>query len=156
MQTWKKLRTLCRKSCYFEDFLSQLSRSFYWGWEKKTWRRRIEVGYKIFEIEGWRMDDLEFKIEDAGLWIEDRHSRFEDLIMQHQDLMHIFLFSLCRESRYFKDFVRLWILHLRTIHNFFQVCMTPHRTYGPEWYPHLPNGLLIDGHLCALGTDHWK
>ena len=24
------------------------------------------------------MEDLEFKIEDGGLWIEDRHSRFED------------------------------------------------------------------------------
>ena len=27
------------------------------------------------------MDDLEFKIEDGGLCIEDRQSRFEDLIM---------------------------------------------------------------------------
>ena len=26
------------------------------------------------------MEDLEIKIEDEGLWIEDRHSRFEDLI----------------------------------------------------------------------------
>ena len=24
------------------------------------------------------MEDLEFKIEDGGQWIEDRHSRFED------------------------------------------------------------------------------
>ena len=24
------------------------------------------------------MEDLEFKIEDGGLWIEDRHLRFED------------------------------------------------------------------------------
>ena len=29
------------------------------------------------------MEDLEFKIEDGGLWIEDRHSKFDDLIMPH-------------------------------------------------------------------------
>ena len=67
------------------------------------------------------MEDIEFKIEDGGLWNENRPSRFEDSIMQHQDLMHVFLFSLCRESHYFKDFVKLRIFHLRTIHNFFQV-----------------------------------
>ena len=52
------------------------------------------------------MEDFEFKIEDGGLWIEDRHSRFEDLIMPHQHLIHVFLFILCRESRYFKDIVK--------------------------------------------------
>ena len=53
------------------------------------------------------MDDLEIKIEDGGLWIEDRHSRFEDSIMPNQHLMHIFPFILCRESRYFEDIVKL-------------------------------------------------
>ena len=53
------------------------------------------------------MEDLEIKIEDGGLWNEDRHSRFEDLIMPHQHLTHIFLFILCCESRYFKDIVKL-------------------------------------------------
>ena len=67
------------------------------------------------------MEDLEFKIEDGGLWIGDRHSIFEDSIMPHQYLIHIFLFILCHESRYFEDIVKLGIFRLRTIHNFFQV-----------------------------------
>ena len=37
------------------------------------------------------MENLEIKIEDEGLWIEDRHSKFEDLIMSHLHLKHIFL-----------------------------------------------------------------
>ena len=41
------------------------------------------------------MEDLEFKIEDGGLWIENRHSRFEDSIMPHLHLTHVFLFILC-------------------------------------------------------------
>ena len=53
------------------------------------------------------MEDLDIKIEDAGLWIEDRHLRFEDLIMPHLHLIHIFLLILCRESRYFEDIVKL-------------------------------------------------
>ena len=53
------------------------------------------------------MEDLEMKIGDKGLWIEDRHSRFEDLIMPHQHLLHIFLFILCREFCYFEDNVKL-------------------------------------------------
>ena len=53
------------------------------------------------------MEDLEFKIEDGGLWIEDRQSRFEDLIMPNHHLIHVFLFIVCRESRYFEDIVKL-------------------------------------------------
>ena len=56
-----------------------------------------------FEEGGWGMEDLEFKIEVEGLWIEDMQSRFEDSIMLHQHLMHMFLFVLCRKSRYFED-----------------------------------------------------
>ena len=41
----------------------------------QTWR--IEVGQKRFKVGGWRMGDLEIKIEDGGLWIEDRHTRFD-------------------------------------------------------------------------------
>ena len=48
----------------------------------------------------------ELKIEDGGLWIEDRPSRFEDFIMPHQHLIHIFRFIHCRESRYFEDIVK--------------------------------------------------
>ena len=66
------------------------------------------------------MEDLGLKIEDGGLWIEDRHSRFEDSIMPHQHLIHIFVVIFCYKSRYFEDFVKLWIFHTRTIHNFFQ------------------------------------
>ena len=40
---------------------------------------------------------LEFKIEDGGLWIEDSHSKFEDLIMHHQHLIHVLLYILCRK-----------------------------------------------------------
>ena len=53
------------------------------------------------------MEDLEFRIEDGGLWIEDLQSSFEDLIMPNQHLIHIFLFIVCRESRYSEDIVKL-------------------------------------------------
>ena len=53
------------------------------------------------------MEDLEIKIEDGGLWIEDRYSIFEDSIMSHKHLIHIFLFIQCHESRYFEDIVLL-------------------------------------------------
>ena len=53
------------------------------------------------------MEDLEFKIEDGGLWIEERHSKFEDLIIPHKRLLYIFLFIFCRESRYFEDIVQV-------------------------------------------------
>ena len=52
------------------------------------------------------MEDLGLKIEVEGLWIEDRQSRFEDSIMSHQHLIHMFLFVLCRESRYFEDIAK--------------------------------------------------
>ena len=53
------------------------------------------------------MEDLEFKIECGGLWIEERHSKFEDLIISYQHLMDILLFILCPKSRYFLDIVKL-------------------------------------------------
>ena len=52
------------------------------------------------------MEDLEFKIEDGGLWIEDRHSKFEDLIIPHKRLLYIFLLIFCRESRYLRTLYR--------------------------------------------------
>ena len=51
------------------------------------------------------MEDLGFEIEVEGLCIEDRQSIFEDSIMPHQNSIHMFLFVLCRESRYFEDIV---------------------------------------------------
>ena len=51
------------------------------------------------------MEDLGFKIEVKGLWTDDRQLRFEDSIMPHQHLIHIFLFVLCRELRFFEDTV---------------------------------------------------
>ena len=53
------------------------------------------------------MEDKEIKIEDGGLWIEDRPSRFEDSIMPQHHLIHIFPFILCHNSRYFEDIVKL-------------------------------------------------
>ena len=50
------------------------------------------VGERIFEVGGWRMEDLELKNEGEGLWIEDRQSRFKDSIMPHQNLIQMFLF----------------------------------------------------------------
>ena len=50
--------------------------------------------------------DLGFKIEVERLLIKDRQSRFEDSIMPHQYLIHMLLFVLCRESRYFEDIVK--------------------------------------------------
>ena len=68
------------------------------------------------------MEHLGFKIEVEELWIEDRQSRFEDSIMPHQHLIHMFLFVLCRESHYFEDILKFLIFRLRTIYNFFQGC----------------------------------
>ena len=43
------------------------------------------------------MEDIESKIEDGGLLIEDRHSRFEDLIVPHQHFdTHISIHPLSR------------------------------------------------------------
>ena len=67
------------------------------------------------------MEHLGFKIEVEGLWIEDRQSRYEDSIMPHQHLIHMFVFVLCRESRCFEDIVKFLIFRLRTIYTFFQV-----------------------------------
>ena len=53
------------------------------------------------------MEDVEFKIEGGELWIEDRLSKFEDLIKPHLHLTHVFLFILCHKSRYFEDIVKL-------------------------------------------------
>ena len=44
------------------------------------------------------MEDLGFKIEVEGLCNEDRILIFEDPIMPHPHLIHMFLFVLCRES----------------------------------------------------------
>ena len=51
------------------------------------------------------MENLGFKIEVEGLWIEDRQSRVEDSNMPHQHLICMFLLFLCRESRYFEGIV---------------------------------------------------
>ena len=53
------------------------------------------------------MVHLEWKIEDEGIWNEDRPSRFEDFIMPHQHLIHKFLFIHCRESCCFEDILTL-------------------------------------------------
>ena len=52
------------------------------------------------------MEHLGFKIEVEGQRIEDRQSRFEDSIITHHHLIHMILFVLCRESRYFEDIVK--------------------------------------------------
>ena len=46
------------------------------------------------------------KIEVEWLWIEERQSRFEDSIMQHQHFIHMFFFFPCCESRYFEDIIK--------------------------------------------------
>ena len=51
------------------------------------------------------MKHLELKIEEGGLWIEDRPPRFEVFIMPHQYLIHTFLFINCRKICYFEDIV---------------------------------------------------
>ena len=53
------------------------------------------------------MEDLVLKIEVKGLLIEDMQSRFEDSIMPHQHLVRMFLFVLCRKSRYFEEIIKL-------------------------------------------------
>ena len=52
------------------------------------------------------MEHLGFKIEVEWLWNEDKQSRFEDFIITHHHLIHMFVFVLCRESRYFEDIVK--------------------------------------------------
>ena len=69
------------------------------------------------------MEHLGVIIEVEGLWIEDSQSRFEDSIMPLQHLLHMLLFVLCCESRYFEDIVKFSIFRLRTIYDFFQVCL---------------------------------
>ena len=69
------------------------------------------------------MEDLEDKIEDGGLWIEDWQYRLKDSIMPHQHLICMILFVLCRESRFFEDIVKFCIFRLRRIYNFFQICL---------------------------------
>ena len=51
--------------------------------------------------------------------------------MTHQKFTHIFLVSLCCESRYFEDIVNLRIFRLRTIYNFSRSAaqVTPNRKY---------------------------
>ena len=51
------------------------------------------------------MEHLGFNIEVEWLWLEDRQSRFKDSIMPNQLLIHMFLFILCGESRYFEGFL---------------------------------------------------
>ena len=51
------------------------------------------------------MEDLELKIEERELWIEDVQSRLEDSIVTHQHSIHILLVILCRKSCYFEDIV---------------------------------------------------
>ena len=70
------------------------------------------------------MEDLGPKIEVEGLWIQDRQSTFEDSNMPHQHLILMFLFVLCHESHYFEDIVKFRIFRLRTVYNFFQVCLS--------------------------------
>ena len=53
------------------------------------------------------MEHSEWKIENGRIWMEERPSRFEDFIMPHQHLIHIFQFIHRRESRYFEDIVKL-------------------------------------------------
>ena len=67
------------------------------------------------------MVHLEWKIEDEGIWNEDRPSRFENFIMPHQHLIHKFLFIHCRECCCFEDILTLYIFRLRTIYNFCKV-----------------------------------
>ena len=71
----------------------------------------------MIEKGGFRIQNL-----GGGLWTKDGQSRFEDTIMPHQHLIYKFIFILSRESRYFKDIVKLLIFRLRMICNFFQVC----------------------------------
>ena len=52
------------------------------------------------------MEDLRLKIEVEWLWIEDKQSRFAYSIMPHQHIIHMFLFVLRRESRYFEDIAK--------------------------------------------------
>ena len=77
-------------------------------------------------------EDRGIKIEVQWLWIEDRQSRFENSMMPHQYLIHMFLFVLCRESRYFEDIEIFLIFPLRTINNFFQTWLKPARNYGKK------------------------
>ena len=83
------------------------------------------------------MEHLGFKIEVYWQWSEDRQSIFEDSIIPPQHLIHMFLFILCRESRYFEDIVKFLIFRLLMIYNFFQVCQEGHLSVlqGQLWGP---------------------
>ena len=53
------------------------------------------------------MEDLNVKIKDGGLWIEDRHSRFEDFNPAKPTFdIHISVYHLS-EITLFEDIVKL-------------------------------------------------
>ena len=72
-------------------------------------------------------------MEDCESKIEEEQSIFEDSIMRHQHLIHMFLVTLCRESRYIEDILNLRIFRLRMIHNFFQVCQPRTKDLVYDW-----------------------
>ena len=113
-QTWKKLQAA------LADILLEIM--LFWGlFESNIPSFLTEDGAR--RDKDWEMRLDQWKIEDGGLWIENRPTRFQDFIMPHQYSIHIFLFIHCRKIRYFEDIVELWIFRLRTIYNFFQVCL---------------------------------
>ena len=103
LQTWKKLQAA------LADILLEIT--LFWGHYESNiqyfWLRMEEEELKMKNW-GLRMENegLELKIDVAGFWIEDGQPIFEDSIMPHQHSIHIFLFILCCESRYFEDIVK--------------------------------------------------
>ena len=134
MQTWKKLQAV------LADILSEIT--LFWGYFESNilyfWVRieeeqvMMENWGSIKQIWGRWMENGAFsnKIGVEWLWIEGRQSRFEDSIMPQQHLIHMFLFVVCRGSRYYEDIAKFLIFRLRTIYNFSQVWSTENTCKG--------------------------
>ena len=63
----RRLWTFCQNSPYFYD-LSQIFCYFDWGWRKKSWRWRIEVGARRFEVGGEGHQDLRMLSCHTNIW----------------------------------------------------------------------------------------
>ena len=68
-------------------------------------RLRLDKGFLRKKDGEWRINNFKLRVEDAR-W-RSGNQDFEEYIMSHQHLMHIFQFIICRESCYFKDIVKV-------------------------------------------------
>ena len=67
------------------------------------------------------MPHLELKIEDGGLWIEDRPSKCEDFIMPQRHFIHLFLYIYRQNSLIFSKSKNEAVPNVINIYFFFEM-----------------------------------